>query len=446
MASRPEYRRAPWSGRPPSDRHDEAADDLSSVVRRRYVRVSASRARRFGIRPKFRARDAHAGPARRALAGTNVDQRLLNLRIRDGACSTPDVAGPAFKATIAAPARRMAARSAAIPARADWTDPAWRVEAFVDIVCLPSSMPADRPGNVRGANLHDPFPASTVGSMGRPIIGEVPHREDPSTNCGGAGRDPTSAASLGPVARAELGQNVRDVALDGLSGQEQLCRDLGVAAARHEKRGHLPLSIRQQCQRARLCACWPATPRPHPERPQFLLGDQSMRVGADRLCPRATSRKASAPRPRSIRDQCVGDVEASPESVDDGIAAFGELDERLKRLRTGGRSRCRPGNEGVNPAAIEGVVWVRVRSFNLPLSQRGQRLVQPVDPNESLCRHEFELKAAARAPRLLGECPPFGNLGNDFIAMQLLRRHGREAPPPPGGMTGEHVDRAPPPR
>ena len=48
---------------------------------------------------------------------------------------------------------------------------------------------------------------------------------------------------------------------------------------------HLPLSIRQQCQRARICACRAAAPRPHPERPQFLLGDQSMRVSADRLRP-----------------------------------------------------------------------------------------------------------------------------------------------------------------
>ncbi len=95
-----------------------------------------------------------------------------------------------------------------------------------------------------------------------------------------------------------------------------------------------------------------------------------MRVGADRLCSRRHLTEGFGATSAIDAGQGVGDVKAGPECVNDAVDAFGELNERLKRLRAGGRSRCRPGNKSVNPAAIEGVVWVRVRSFNLPLSQR----------------------------------------------------------------------------
>jgi hypothetical protein len=218
---------------------------------------------------------------------------------------------------------------------------------------------------------------------------------------------------LGPVPEAELGQDVGDVALDGLAGQEQRGRDLGVApeatrraisrsrSLRPASRSVPPaLRPRRHVRTPRPRSRWEARPIsvPAPIRSARAPASRSTRPASP-----GSTRASTAPRSRRTQTASSSSPWRSASTTSAARAEAAAAGSPLQ-LGHGDGQRPRPGDEP--PGALAG----RRRAGQEPLG-----LPRPPDAGQRLGAPEGRLGLAAAAAGPAGVrqrlADPVGHLG-----------------------------------
>src|SRR3954453_7834097 len=196
---------------------------------------------------------------------------------------------------------------------------------------------------------------------------------------------------LGPVPRADLAKDVRDVTLDGLRRQEQGLRDIAIALAARRQARDLALALGQAGQEISVGRRRPPPPGAHTEGTEPLLREALLRLrpdlGGEPGCgPQRLDRTAPIDGSEDRRE-----IEPRPESFDDELEPLGLRLRGLEGSHGGVGVPVADLKQSLDAAAEESLLGLRTQLESVPCRKRGLGLGAVSDACERLGGHEEEL-------------------------------------------------------